>query len=136
MSSDCVSSSWSAQRRTAALWLLAVFFTLAGLNHFLSPGAYLGLMPAYLPWHREMILISGATELAGGLAILAPRLRVASGWGLIVLLVAVFPANLHVALHGWEGVHLPAWALWARLPFQGLFIAWVWWACIARPATR
>ena len=121
---------------TPALWLLAVFFTIAGLNHFLNPGPYLGMMPAYLPWHRELILASGAAEMAGGLAILVPRLRSAAGWGLIALLVAVFPANLHVALHGWEGVQIPAWVLWARLPFQGLFIAWVWWTCIARDATR
>ena len=83
-----------------------------------------------------MILISGAAEMAGGLAILVPRLRIVAGWGLIVLLVAVFPANLHMALHGWEGVQIPAWVLWARLPFQGLLIAWVWWTCIARDATR
>ena len=121
---------------TIALWLLAVFFTLAGLNHFLNPGAYLGLMPSYLPWHRELILVSGAAEMAGGLAIMVPRLRIAAGWGLIALLVAVFPANLHVAMHGWEGVQIPAWVLWARLPVQGLFIAWVWWTCIARVATR
>ena len=113
-----------------------MLFTLAGLNHFLNPGAYLGLMPAYLPWHRELILISGAAEMVGGLAILVPSLRILAGWGLIVFLVAVFPANLHAALHGWEGVAIPAWVLWARLPVQGLFIAWVWWACIARDATR
>lgn len=122
--------------RTIALWLLAVFFILAGLNHFLSPGPYLGMMPAYLPWHRELILMSGAAEMVGGMAILVPRLRVAAGWGLIALLLAVFPANLHVALHGWEGVQIPAWVLWARLPVQGLFLAWVWWTCIGRDATR
>ncbi|MEQ2007155.1 MAG: DoxX family protein [Limisphaerales bacterium] len=122
--------------RSLALWLLAAFFTLAGMNHFLNPGAYLGLMPAYLPWHRELILVSGAAEVTGGLAVLIPRWRTCAGWGLIVLLVAVFPANLHVALHGWEGVQIPAWVLWTRLPVQGLFIAWVWWACIARDARR
>ena len=81
--------TWSGRLRTFALWLLAVFFTLAGLNHFLNPGLYLGLMPPYLPWHRELILISGVAEMAGGLAVLVPRLRIAAGWGLIVLLVAV-----------------------------------------------
>lgn len=126
----------SGRPRTFALWLLAVFFALAGLNHFLNPGAYHGLMPAYLPWHRDLILISGAAEIAGGLAILVPRLRTPAGWGLILLLLAVFPANLHVALHGWEGVQIPSWVLWARLPVQGLFIAWVWWVCIDRDATR
>ncbi len=128
--------TWSGRLRTPALWLLAVFFTLAGLNHFLNPGTYLGLMPAYLPWHRELILVSGAAEMAGGLAVLVLRLRTLAGWGLIALLVAIFPANLHVALHGWEGVPIPAWVLWARLPVQGLFIGWVWWVCIARDATR
>ena len=132
MSCDHSARPWLARLRTPARWLLAAFFTLAGLDHFLNPGPYLGLMPAYLPWHRELILVSGAAEMAGGLAILVPRLRIAAGWGLIVLLVAVFPANLQVALHGWEGVQIPAWVLWARLPFQGLFIAWVWWTCIAR----
>ena len=126
----------SARPRTIALWLLAVLFTLAGLNHFLNPGPYLRLMPPYLPWHWELILISGAAEMVGGLAILVPSLRILAGWGLIVLLVAVFPANLNAALHGLEGVAIPAWVLWARLPVQGLFIAWVWWACIARDATR
>ena len=70
---------WSGRLRTLALWLLAVFFTLAGLNHFLNPGPYLGLMPAYLPWHRELILVSGAAEMAGGLAVLVPRLRTLAG---------------------------------------------------------
>lgn len=126
----------SSRLRTIALWLLALFFILAGLNHFLNPGVYHGLMPAYLPWHRELILVSGGAEMAGGLAILVPRLRDPAGWGLIALLVAVFPANLHVALHGWVGVQIPSWVLWARLPVQGLFIAWVWWACIARSAPR
>ena len=117
--------------RTASLWLLAAFFTVAGLNHFLNPTPYLGMMPDYLPWHQELIMASGVAEVIGGLAILVPRLRAPAGWGLIALLVAVFPANLHVALHGWEGVQIPAWVLWTRLPFQGLFIAWVYWSCLS-----
>lgn len=122
--------------RTVALWLLAGFFTLAGFNHFLNPAPYLGMMPAYLSWHRELVMVSGGAEIAGGLAILVPRLRVVAGWGLIALLVAVFPANLHMALHGWAGVQIPAWVLWARLPVQALFIAWVYWACVARPKDK
>lgn len=122
--------------RSVALWLLAGFFTLAGLNHFLNPGPYLGMMPAYLPWHRELILASGVAEIVGGLAILVPKLRTVAGWGLIALLVAVFPANLHVALHGWAGVQIPAWVLWARLPVQAFFIAWVYWVCVARPMDK
>jgi uncharacterized membrane protein len=118
--------------RTVALRILALFFVLAGLNHFLNPVPYLGMMPAYLPWHGGLIIVSGLAEIAGGLAILIPKMRRLAGWSLIVLLVAVFPANVHVALHGWEGVQIPQWALWARLPLQGLLIAWVYRVCIAR----
>ncbi len=117
--------------RTISLWVLAVFFIVAGVNHFLDPGPYLTMMPGYLPWPRELIVVSGVAEVLGGLGLLIPRLRVAAGWGLIALLVAVFPANVHVALHGWEGVAISSWVLWARLPFQIVFIAWVYWAAIA-----
>ncbi len=117
--------------RTISLWLLAVFFIVAGVNHFLNPAPYLTMMPDYLPRPRELIVVSGVAEVLGGLGLLIPRLRVAAAWGLIALLVAVFPANVHVALHGWEGVAIPSWVLWARLPFQIVFIAWVYWAAIA-----
>lgn len=117
--------------RTVSLWVLAAFYIAGGMNHFLNPGPYLRMMPGYLPWHHELVAVSGMAEVLGGLGILVPKLRVAAGWALIALLVAVFPANLHVALHGWEGVALPQWVLWARLPFQALFVAWVYWTCVA-----
>ena len=123
-------------RRNVALGILSLFFVLAGANHFLNPGPYLGMMPPYLPWHQGLIVVSGIAEIAGGLAILVPKLRPLAGWSLIVLLVAVFPANVHVALHGWEGAQIPQWALWARLPLQGVLIAWVYWVCIARHPQR
>lgn len=118
--------------RPASLWLLAAFFAVAGFNHFFNPGPYLRMMPGYLPWPGQLVMASGVAQFICGLAILVPRLRTPAGWGLIALLVAVFPANLHVALHGWEGVQIPAWVLWARLPLQGLLIAWVYWTCLAR----
>jgi uncharacterized membrane protein len=118
-------------RRNVALGILSLFFVLAGANHFLNPGPYLGMMPPYLPWHQGLIVVSGIAEIAGGLAILVARIRPLAGWCLIALLVAVFPANVQVALHGWEGVQIPQWALWARLPLQGVLIAWVYWVCIA-----
>ena len=116
--------------RIVAVGILAAFFVLAGLNHFLNPGPYLAMIPPYLLWHRELIIVSGIAEIAGGLAILIVKLRPLAGWSLIALLVAVFPANLQVALHGWPGVQIPPWALWARLPLQPLLIAWVYWVCI------
>jgi uncharacterized membrane protein len=118
--------------RNISLFLLATFFVVAGVNHFLSPQIYLAMMPGYLPFPSAMNLISGGAEIAGGLGVLIPRLRRYAGWGLIALLVAVFPANVNVALNGWDGVTLPNWALWARLPIQLVLIAWVYFSCLPR----
>ena len=119
---------------TALRWLLAVFFVAAGVNHFVSPAFYRPMMPGWLPWPEALLALSGVAEIVGGLAVLVPGWRRAAGWGLIALLLAVFPANLHAAIHGHPQVG--ATVLWWRLPFQALFILWVWWTCLRRPATR
>lgn len=101
-------------------------FIFAGVMHFLRPREYEAIMPPYVPAHKEMVAISGAAEIIGGLAVLAGSKRPARWWNL-ALLAAVFPANLHMALHPEEIRGLPAiprWALWARLPFQLVFMAW------------
>ena len=118
--------------RTISRILLATFFVLAGINHFLHPKAYFTMIPPYVPFPLAMNVISGAAEIVGGSAVLFPRLRRAAGWSLIALLVAVFPANIHVALHGWDGVKIPAWILWARLPLQVALVAWVYASCLAK----
>lgn len=114
--------------RVPALYALAVFFVAAGVNHFVNPGFYLAMMPPYVPLHREVVWLSGILEVAGGVAVLVPRARAMAGWGLIALLLAIFPANLHMALNPELYPDFGAGALWARLPFQALFIAWAWWA--------
>jgi uncharacterized membrane protein len=120
--------------RIAARGFLAVFFVLAGINHFLSPKIYLGMMPPWLPAPEVANVVSGAAEIAGGLGLLLRRFRRMAGWGLIALLVAVFPANLHVALQGhMPGLNVSPLALWLRLPFQPALIAWVWWVALKRP---
>jgi uncharacterized membrane protein len=119
--------------RTASLILLAVLFVLAGLNHFLHPETYLAMMPPYLPAPDVLNYISGAAEVAGGVGVLMPRLRRAAAWGLVALLVAVFPANIHMALHGLAGTTIPAWMLWVRLPLQFVLMAWVAYACRLMP---
>jgi uncharacterized membrane protein len=113
-------------------WILGIFFVAAGLNHFRSPAVYLSIMPWYLPWHLELVYLSGVAEVAGGVGVLIPRIRVMAGWGLIALLLAVFPANIQAALHGMElgGHPVSRWILWARLPLQPVLIAWVYWACV------
>ncbi len=112
-------------------WGLALFFVAAGVNHFVSPEPYLAMVPDWLPWVEGLVFWSGVAEVAGGLGVLVPRLRAAAGWGLIALLVAVFPANVDAALNGMElfGGPVPTWILWVRLPVQALFAAWVWVAC-------
>jgi uncharacterized membrane protein len=115
--------------RTISRYLLATFFIAAGANHFLTPELYLSMMPPWLPAPEALNLISGAAEIAGSIGMLIPRLRRASAIGLILLLLAVFPANLHLAIHGWPGMDIPGWALWLRLPFQLAFIAWVLFSC-------
>lgn len=114
--------------RRLARWALALSFVVAGVNHFVNPDFYVDIMPPYLPWHLELVWLSGALEVAGGVAVLVERWRSAAGWGLVLLLLAVFPANLHMAMNPDAYPDIPAWALYARLPFQGLFIAWAWWA--------
>ncbi len=113
----------------ASRYILAAFLILAGANHFRNPAPYLAMMPGWLPSHGALVALSGAAEIAGGIGILIPRFRIAAAIGLILLLLAIFPANLHVAIHGWPGTDLPRWALWLRLPFQLALLAWVIFAC-------
>lgn len=116
--------------KRVSLGVMAAFYVLAGLNHFRDPGFYLPMMPPFLPWPRELVWLSGAAEVTLGIAVLIPRLRRLAAWGVIALLLAVFPANLYVAFENVpiggrsEGLGL---ANWLRLPFQALFIAWAWW---------
>jgi uncharacterized membrane protein len=111
-------------------WILAVFFIAAGINHFVNPDIYLSMMPPYLPWHEFLNYASGAAEVIGGVAVLFPASRIWGGWLLLAVLVAVFPANLQVAIAGWPELDVPRWALWARLPLQPVLMAWVYFTCL------
>ncbi len=105
--------------------LLSVAFVAAGTLHFLRPDAYEHIMPAYLPAHRELVLASGAAEIAGGAGVALSRTRRAAGIWLVALLIAVFPANVNMALNSEQFRSIAPALLWARLPLQGLLI---WWA--------
>jgi uncharacterized membrane protein len=113
--------------KLAMTWLLGVLFVAAGVLHFVRPEFYVRIMPPYLPWHHELVLVSGAFEVLGGVGLLIPALRVPAAWGLIALLIAVFPANLHMALHPGQYPDFPPAALWVRLPLQAVLVAWAYW---------
>jgi uncharacterized membrane protein len=126
--------------RSIARWVLTGFMVVAGVNHFVAPATYVGMMPAELPasWHLALVYVSGVAEAVGGLGLILPVTRRAAAWGLIALFVAVFPANLNMAVNqlplGDRAV--PSWALWARLPLQLVLIAWAWWFTRVDPPAR
>ena len=112
--------------------LLAAFFTAAGALHFLRPGMYEQIVPDYVPAHHEIVLASGAAEIAGALGVIPKRTRRLAGLWLAATLVAVFPANVHMALHPERYPGISPGLLWGRLALQPLA---VWWALAAtRPA--
>ena len=106
--------------------LLGGFFLFAGLMHFLKPRPYVAIVPGPLPRKREIVYASGVAELAGAAGVMVPRTRRAAGWWLIATLVAIFPANVNMAVNAERYRAVPAPLLWARLPLQGALIAWVW----------
>jgi uncharacterized membrane protein len=111
---------------TAGVALMGTLYVVAGVLHFVATRRYEAIIPAYLPAHRALVLISGAAEIAGGLGVLYPRTRRPAAIGIILLLLAVFPANLWMAQHPERFPGIPLWLLWIRLPLQAALIAWAW----------
>ena len=108
-------------------FLLGIVFILAGINHFLHASLYVRIMPPYLPWPTFLVYLSGLCEIALGAGMLIPSATRPSAWGLIALLVAVFPANLHMAFHADKFAEFNPALLWWRLPLQAVLIVWVAW---------
>jgi uncharacterized membrane protein len=135
---DCHEPLESGGRRRGTR-LLGLLFVGAGVNHFVIPRPYRQIVP---PWTARLadadtiVAVSGVAEVAGGLGVLAPATRRISGLWLIALLVAVFPANLHMALNPSEFRRIPRWALYARLPLQPLAMWWAWRATRPRPTAE
>ena len=112
--------------KTISRCVLAVFMIVGGVMHFVNEEFYLRIMPPYLPAHRELVYLSGVFEIALGVFLLVPRFTRLAAWGIILLLIAVFPANIYVYQNP-EVLPAPGWLHFLRLPLQGLFIAWAWW---------
>ena len=103
---------------------------LAGINHFVNPDFYLKIIPPSLPAPEALVYASGVAEAVAAAGTLFPRTKRPAGWFLIATLIAVYPANIYMALEPEKFSSIPRWGLWARLPLQFLFIYWVWLATI------
>ncbi|MBF9235941.1 DoxX family membrane protein [Hymenobacter sp. BT683] len=110
---------------------LALLFVLAGSWHFVQPSTYLAIMPPPLPQPLALVYISGFFEILGGLGLLFRRTQRVAAWGLLALLVAVFPANVYMAL-AYEQLGIPGWVAWGRLPLQ-LPLLWLVWRTMRQP---
>jgi uncharacterized membrane protein len=117
--------------KTFFLILLSLFFTYAGIDHLVSPDFYVGIMPPRIPWHLELVYLSGVFEIMGGVGVLIPRFRALAGAGLVALLIAVYPANLHMAFNPHLFPNIPVAALYLRLALQFLAFYWAW--SVTRP---
>ena len=114
------------------LWVMAVFYALAGFNHLMNPAFYVAIVPPSLPAPEWLNVVSGLAEIVLGVFLLEPRTRVFAAWGIIALLIAVFPANVYVAT---ANIGIPggvpgtgnATVNLVRLPFQLVLIVWAWW---------
>ncbi len=108
---------------------LALLFIAAGILHFVATPSFMAIVPPSLPWHRELVLISGVFEIVGGVGLMLPPFRRYAGYGLLLLLIAVFPANIYMAI-----AHVPATGVlgnrvlqWIRLPFQFVLMSFTLW---------
>lgn len=108
------------------LGVMSLFYVAAGVMHFLKTSFYLKIMPPYLPFPLFLVYLSGVIEMLLGVCLLIPFIRTFAAWGVIALLIAVFPANIYMAQKGGAEFGVQDWTLYLRLPIQGLLIAWAW----------
>lgn len=111
--------------------IMGAIYAASGLFHFLFTPAYSRIVPSYLPAHRTLVLISGVAEFAGGIGLLVPETRTGqprrtAAWMLVLLLFAVFPANVAMVAEHERFPDVPLWAAWVRLPLQAPLVWWAW----------
>jgi uncharacterized membrane protein len=108
--------------------LLAVLFVISGTLHFIAPRVYARIIPPLLPAPLALVYISGAAEILGGIGLLIPATRHVAAWGLVALLIAILPANIHMATAHIRapGIMGKSWTQWLRIPLQLPLIYWAW----------
>jgi len=113
--------------KTISIIIMSLFYIMAGTNHFISPDWYVRIVPPILPFKTAIVYISGILEIILGSLLIFPKTRFIAGWGLIILLVAVYPANIYVALTNGEAMDITPLIAWGRLPFQFVLIGLAYW---------
>lgn len=113
--------------KEVSMVVMAVLYVIAGSLHFLKPRMYLGIMPPHIPYPHAVVFLSGIAEMVCGLLLLIPTGRVYGAWAIIVLLIAIFPANIYMSQQGGAKYGTKNWILLARLPLQLVLIAWAYW---------
>jgi len=114
------------------LSLMGLFYIGAGINHFVHPAMYLAVMPPYIPWSPQMVVLTGVAEVLGGIGVLMPngfvlpRTRAAAAWGLVALLICIWPVHINMCLNPARFPGIPLWAIWVRLFLQIPLIVWAW----------
>lgn len=110
------------------VYLMSTLYLFAGYMHFRKPWLYYKITPPLLlPWKKPINIISGAAEIAGAIGLLIPATQAYAAWGIILLLIAVFPANIYMLTSGGAGLKIKMWILWLRIPLQFVLIAWAYW---------
>ena len=114
--------------------LMAVLMVLAGLSHFFADGVYIKIYPPLLPYATTMVYFTGVAEVLGGIGLLIPSVSQVAAWGLVILFIAVYPANINMAINNIHIDNIPDgnWFQAIRLPFQFVLIAWAWWLTRSR----
>lgn len=117
------------RRKELLRTILSVSLIVVGITHFVKPEEYAKIVPPQLPHPFQLVYISGFFEILGGIGLLIPFVSIAAAWGLIALFIAVFPANINMAVNSISIEGIPDYPIfyWVRLPLQAVLIAWAWW---------
>ena len=115
--------------KKVSIYLMSIGYIYIGIRHFIDLDFFLAIMPDYLPLHKELVYLSGLFEILFGIMLLFPKYRFYAAWGLIILLIAVFPANIHLAqsIEAQQAIGVSREQAIYRLPFQAVFIAIAYW---------
>ena len=113
--------------KTLSIIIMSLFYIGVGINHIINPNWFIRIIPPILPFKIALVYISGIFEIILGSLLIFPKTRFIAGWGLILLLLAVYPANIYVALTNGKAMDTTPMIAWIRLPFQFVFIGFAYW---------